>query len=340
MKGFDAEFRDLDHYIRTITDRIWEGRRLDDIRRYYAPDTVVETPASMTVGVDPVIEGTRATLAQFPDRRLLAEDVVVSGDETGGFLSSHRILSPMTHAGPGAFGAPCGRTVFVRTIADCVVRDNRIVHEWLVRDQSAIARQLGTDARSVAARWLAAREGFEPPAATVAPPPYRSTIDRGPLASAYARAWTRLWTDADPRALEATHTGHAIVALPGGETVTHADARARWWTEVTGALRPARFEVEHLTAVARPQRATTIAMRWRVRGVHAAAGRYGAPSGRDLSLMGICHADVEDGRVVREWVLIDEIALWMQVLAPRASRPRSADTTDDRGGEPQCNDEM
>ena len=32
MKGFDAEFHDLDHYIRVITDRIWEGRRLEDIR--------------------------------------------------------------------------------------------------------------------------------------------------------------------------------------------------------------------------------------------------------------------------------------------------------------------
>ena len=35
MKGFDPEFRDLDHYIRVITDRIWEGRRVDDIHRYY-----------------------------------------------------------------------------------------------------------------------------------------------------------------------------------------------------------------------------------------------------------------------------------------------------------------
>ena len=30
MHGFDAEFRDLDHYIRVITDRIWEGRRPGD----------------------------------------------------------------------------------------------------------------------------------------------------------------------------------------------------------------------------------------------------------------------------------------------------------------------
>ncbi len=36
MRGFDAEFRNLDHYIRVITDRIWEGGRIDDIRTYYS----------------------------------------------------------------------------------------------------------------------------------------------------------------------------------------------------------------------------------------------------------------------------------------------------------------
>ena len=72
MKGFDAEFQNLDHYIRVITDRIWEGRQLDEIRRYYSADCAVETPSSVSIGVEPVIAGTRATLLAFPDRRLLA----------------------------------------------------------------------------------------------------------------------------------------------------------------------------------------------------------------------------------------------------------------------------
>ncbi len=33
MHGFDAEFHDLPHSIRLITERIWEGSRLDDIHR-------------------------------------------------------------------------------------------------------------------------------------------------------------------------------------------------------------------------------------------------------------------------------------------------------------------
>ena len=64
-------------------------------------------------------------------------------------------------------------------------------------------------------------------------------------------------------------------------------------------------------------RATAIAMRWRVRASHDGAGRYGPPTGKPVQIMGISHAELDHhGRVLREWVLIDEIALWMQLLNP------------------------
>jgi hypothetical protein len=169
MRGFAAEFRDLDHYIRVITDRIWEGRRIDDIRTYYSDPCIVETPMSVSTAVEDVISGTRATLAMFPDRRLLAEDVIQSGDDAHGFLSSHRIISPMTHLGDGSFGRATGARIHARTIADCVCKDNRIIHEWLVRDQAAIALQIGSTPRALAQQWLAQRGGWNKPVAGPAP---------------------------------------------------------------------------------------------------------------------------------------------------------------------------
>ena len=47
-----------------------------------------------------MIGATLATLAEFPDRTLLGEDVIWSGDEEAGFLSSHRLLSTATHLAP------------------------------------------------------------------------------------------------------------------------------------------------------------------------------------------------------------------------------------------------
>ena len=205
MLGFDPEFRDLDQYIRVITDRIWEGRRLDDIHRYYSADCAVETPSGVSIGVAEVVDGTRATQAAFPDRRLLAEDVIVSGDEAGGYLSSHRIFSPMTHAGPGAFGPASGKPVFVRTIADCVCSHNRIVHEWLVRDQAAIALQTGQTVQGLAQRWLDDKAGQPRLAMPDAPAPYRSFIDTQAEAAAWADASRALWSAPGPVALGRSH---------------------------------------------------------------------------------------------------------------------------------------
>lgn len=322
MKGFEAEFRDLDHYIRVITDRIWEGQRIDDIRRYYSDDCAVETPSSVSIGIDPVMEGTRATLVAFPDRRLLAEDVIISGDENDGFLSSHRILSPMTHIGPGIFGPPSERGVLVRTIADCVCINNRIVHEWLVRDQSAIARQIGLHERDLAQRWLneraGERSGFGKSTMPAVPAPYVSFIDSNPMAQRFLQNYREMWSAKASKQSQLLFDDHVIVALPGGEMAVGA-ARSRFWDGLVEALPGSQFEVEHLVANERAGRATSIAMRWRVQSTHSGEGRYGAPTGRPIEVLGISHADVVQGRVVREWVLIDEVALWMQILQPQAA---------------------
>lgn len=322
MKGFDAEFTDLDHYIRVITDRIWEGRRIDDIRRYYSDDCAVETPSSVSIGVQPVIDGTRATLLAFPDRRLLAEDVIASGDDLGGYLSSHRIFSPMTHAGAGAgvFGAPTGRSIFARTIADCVCINNRIVHEWLVRDQAAIARQVGSNERDVAQRWLNERGGFHKAAMPAAPPRYVSFIDTHPAATAYADAYKDQWSGT---ALSNTHRADVIAAIPGGEARVGLAALNAFWSDMRGAFAQGKFSVEHLVANERSGRATSVAMRWRLRAEHSGSGRYGEATGRTVEILGINHADIEHGKVMREWVLIDDVAVWMQVLEVQSTKVQS-----------------
>jgi hypothetical protein len=115
---------DLPDYILGITKEIWEDRGLATLHHYYAPDIPVRTPMGAARGNGPVIASTMATLAEFPDRQLLGEDVIWSDDPDHG--SSRRIASsrpapiPATAPSaprPGAAGpsassptAPCGTT--------------------------------------------------------------------------------------------------------------------------------------------------------------------------------------------------------------------------------------
>ena len=78
MKGFDSKFVDFPDYIIGITKELWEDRQIAKLHDYYASDIVVRSPASVVVGNKDVIAATMATLAEFPDRTLLGEDVILS----------------------------------------------------------------------------------------------------------------------------------------------------------------------------------------------------------------------------------------------------------------------
>ena len=319
MRGFDAEFVDLPQYIRVITDRIWEGRRIDDIHRYYSDPCIVETPLGVSTRLADVISGTEATLKMFPDRRLLAEDIIVSGDDEHGYLSSHRIISPMTHLGNGSFGAASGKRIHARTIADCVCKDNRIIHEWLVRDHAAIAYAIGSTPKALAARWLAERGGWNKPVAGAAPGGYVSHVSSAPLATRYANSIKHLARNQQCELNIDEVYDEAVHQIAPGETHHYGEAElTAFWAALSSAFEVTEFVVDHLVENTSTGRGTRVAMRWRAVAKHAAVGetgqRFGAATGRKVEILGINHAEIVGGRVLREWVLIDEVALWMQVL--------------------------
>jgi predicted ester cyclase len=142
LTGFDPDYSDIVDYIIRCTHRIWEEKNVGLCRSHYSADCAIHTLAGPVTGVEAVVANTLATLAAFPDRSLIGEDVIWSEDQPGLFHTSHRIVSLMTHLGDDAFGPATGRRAQVTTIADCLVRENRIVEEWLVRDNAHLVRQL------------------------------------------------------------------------------------------------------------------------------------------------------------------------------------------------------
>ena len=316
MKGFDEEFRDLPEYILRITERIWEGRDVDAIRRYYGARCPVRSPAGIVVGAEEVVEATLATLSEFPDRRLLGEDVIWSGDEDAGFLSSHRILSVATHNGGGAYGIASGKKVRYRVIADCVVRQNRISEEWLVRDQGAIARGLGISPRQLAEMQIARGDsGFYLPEEDDSEKAHRPRISEDADAAAYLTLWEDLWRARLSR-IPDYYAAAAMLRAPGG-VYSGGEEIDRFWLGWLSAVKDAEFRAEELTATA-SENGKTIAMRWSVDGMHSGRGVFFADfQGAPLHIMGISHARIVRGKIAEEWILADEVAIWKQILRPR-----------------------
>jgi len=323
MKGFNPKFVDFPDYILGITHEIWEERGVDTLHHYYAPDIVVRSPASVVVGNTAVIEATHATLAEFPDRELLGEDVIWSGDTETGMLSSHRILSTATHSGDGAYGKATGRKLAYRVIADCHAINDQINDEWLIRDQGAIIRQMGWDV-VVHTREAIVREGGPNKCAQPFSPmidragPYKGRGNDNPWGERLANTLVRIMgapgdviTKEYDRAVQAEYTG--------GVTANGWQACTDFWTGLRTAFPSALLTIEHQIGRDDPLMPPRAAVRWSLQGRHEGAGIFGPPSGADVYVMGATHAEfgalvTGRTRLRREWTLFDETAIWRQIL--------------------------
>jgi hypothetical protein len=330
MRGFDPKWRDVPHFINGITHDIWEGRRIGALRTLYAPGLIVRSPASVVVDNSGVIAATLATLAEFPDRELLGEDVIWCEDPDGStetsdaYLSSHRLICTATHSHAGAYGAPTGARLRYRILADCAIRDGAVYDEWLVRDQSAILRQMGQDPKDWT-RAQIAREGgaaacVQPmtPANDV-PGPYTRAGNDNEWGARYAETLTRIMAaelDVIPQAYDRA----AGLSCPGGEEALGWQGADRFWMGLRAAFPTAAFSIDHVIGREDPLLPPRAALRWSLQGTHSGWGRFGAPTGVEVHVMGMCQAEFGPyGRnggpaIRRECALIDETAIWKQIL--------------------------
>ena len=74
MKGFDAKWRDVPHFIIGVTKEIWEDREIASLTHRYREGLVVRSSASVLVGNERIIAATMATLAEFRSGRHVAQD--------------------------------------------------------------------------------------------------------------------------------------------------------------------------------------------------------------------------------------------------------------------------
>jgi hypothetical protein len=318
IEGFDPRWKDFPDYIIGITREIWEDRNIATLHQYYAPTMPVRSPASIVIGNRNVIAATLATLAEFPDRVLLGEDVIWCGNATDGFLSSHRLLSTATHARDGLYGKATGRKLRYRIIADCAARDNQIYDEWLIRDQGAIVRQMGWEPKAYAAD-LIEREGG--PLACVRPftpeidvdGGYRSKGNDHPTGQHYAEILTRIMA-ADLAIIGRTYDRAVQLELPGGVTGhSHGDAD-QFWLGLRASFPSAEFAIHHVIGRDDPEFSPRAAVRWSLTGSHDGWGAFGQPTGAPVHVMGISHAEFGPWGLRREFVAIDETAIWKQIV--------------------------
>lgn len=314
---------DIVDYILGITFEIWEQGQVGLIDQYYARDILVYTLEGVSRGSQSVVDGTHAMLRAFPDRLLLADDVIWSGDRRSGYLSSHRILSPMTNTGDSAFGPATGRRVTIMNIADCFVEQGVITREWLVRDNLALVTQLGVEPLRAAegaaerrdefsAGWIASelarlgRQGVvsaEPAGALAADAP----------ADFARRVITAVWcTGTD--AARAAYAPYAVLHRSPISLFSGRDALLAHYAGLRAALQVVGLSIDHVATRMRSPAEVDVAVRWTVAARHTGEFLGLSATGRPVFILGCTHWRVIAGRIAVEWTVFDQVGVLSQLL--------------------------
>ena len=328
-----APYQDPRDYILSWTDVIWIDLAIGRLAEHYGPDVKVHTAYGETYGFDVVIANSVQKFSAFPNAGAgLGEDVIWEQRGPNGFISSHRLLKAGTHSGYSGYGAPTGRSFLSRSFAHCLVQDNLIVEEWLVRDEYAILEALGLDpyeAASALARCspvtghpvVAAPEGGAF-AGRVADPaahgmsgarPARHQAVCAMVTAYFEEVWNRRRFDLAQRYVSTRVACHGLRMRRVQTLVPYQQAII----DLLATFPDGRVEVRDIVVNESVELGTRVAVFWVLRGHYSGVPTYGAVTGSPVHILGVSQMEVHDGKILREWRLYDEIAVMAQIIAAR-----------------------
>jgi pimeloyl-ACP methyl ester carboxylesterase/predicted ester cyclase len=324
MRGFDADYTDIVDYIIRCTHRIWDERDVGLIYTHYTHNCVAYTTLGTMYDRETHIRDTIQRLVEFPDRRGQAIQVIWRGNDVDGFYTSHMTHGLGRHTEFGAWGKPTGRTFCTRTVAECMILENKIYKEWIVRDNMGPLIQVGVDPQVFATGIAKAKlERGE----TV----LEISENRRLLGQYQPEAQADIsiaHDDGESELLEWLH--HIYNKRMFGKIHEIYAPNCQWhgplMRELYGvaavlqqtmrlvALMPdCAFVPQHICSVDSEEGGRKYAVRWMLDGHHLGYGSLGAPTGHKLSVMGVTHFHIRDGKIIDEWVVYDELSMLVQL---------------------------
>ena len=280
----------------------------------------------------------------------MATQVIWSGNDEDGFYTSHLVTGSGRHTQDGHYGPPTGRTFASRTIADCMVYENKIYREWIVADhdgdpeaarastriRSPSGWRAGTSRRGCSSIDIGENRrliGQYPPEAEPDLEIASTDLERETLRWLHEVFNKRMFGKIkDVYAPTVMYHGPLMAELYGVAAVMHQTIG------LVGSLPDAAFMPQHICSVPCEEGGTKVAVRWIMEGHHLGYGllqALGAPTGKRVQVMGMSHFHYKNGRIVDEWRVYDELSLLMQVkLAQMADAGRDRSPTRGHAREP------
>jgi len=324
LRGFDPCYTDIVDYIVRCTHRIWDERDIGLIYSHYTHNSDVYYNLKAVHDREDIVRDTIQRLAMFPERRGMATQVIWRGNDVDGFYTSHLVTGTGRHTQEGPYGKPTGRSFTTRTIADCMILENRIYREWIANDGMGLVRQLGLDPHPIAE--ATARELFNKGQTALDFGENRRMIGQYPpeaeadlsIAHSDGEATLLGWLHEmfNRRMLGTIDRVYAPTVLYHGTNKRDLTGRAAVLNrtlQLIATMPDCAYIPQHVCSVASEEGGEKIAVRWIMEGHHLGYGLMGAPTGHRIFLLGMSHYHVVGGRITEQWDVYDEMAMLTQI---------------------------
>ena len=324
MQGFDVDYTDIVDYIIRCTHKIWEEHAIGLIYTHYSHNVTIWTSSGRTYGREAVVENTLRSQAAFPNRRLYGDEVIWTGNDQDGFHTSHRITSLANNTGFSWYGPPTDRQTVHSGIANCLVKENRIIEEWVVSDELGLLLQLGFDLRETVEKLVQGdnRPGSKPRAYSlperivgqtvpaVLPPKKTNGFD---VEDFVRRSLHEIWNWRLLNKIDDYYAPDYVLHTTCERHLRGIGAFKAFVLSLLGTFPDAMLTVEHFYSMGGEAEGFRTMTRWNLQGTHKGPGPYGEATGKPFYLMLISHHTIKGGRFVEEWTYFDEIALLRQL---------------------------
>ncbi len=124
-----------------------------------------------------------------------------------------------------------------------------------------------------------------------------------------------MWGVKQPNAVRDLYFPGAVLHAPGGRGMHGHGEIDRFVIGYLASFPDARFALESAMVNRDAEQPVRIALRWSLTGRHAGFGHFGPPTGAPVYVMAMSHVHMTQGMVRAEWLAIDEVAIWKQILA-------------------------
>ena len=326
MRGFESTYQNIIDYIVRITYKIWEDRNVEYIRDTYSDTSQVYDDYGLQLGCEKIIADTHHTTGAYSDIKLVADEIIWAGNDEVGYHTSHRTIIRGTNDGDSNYGPATNKTIDVFVIANCVALENEIFLEHVLYNNSSMLLQLGHDLETVvptlvasppagwpreAATWDGLRNATSPEKPiSVSSPISGFDVDR------FVRSTLdQLWNRRDYDVLSLDYAANLAFQGPTNRASSGVKPYQEFLSSIGTAFPDLVLQVDEVYWMGNDKDGYLTSERWSAMGTHSGAGAYGEPTNRPIEIWGITQHEIVDGRIVKEWMLFNELDLMMQIAA-------------------------